>query len=102
MVDDLPKRRTSDHSVVVAFVDNPIAKLIHQVITFIAPFIVMGAAWIFVTVFTTYTNKLNQNTDAINNLIEVVTGHNAEFTEQLSDHNHRIARLEILTDRRLR
>ena len=93
-------RRSADKSKVTNFVTNPYAILVHQVITFIAPFVLMTSAWIFVTAFDAYSAKLDKNTLALDDLAKIVGAHNATFSEELIDHSRRLDRLENLADSR--
>jgi len=96
-----PSRRFTDKSKVTNFVTNPYAVLVHQVITFLAPFVLMASAWVFVTAFTAYSGKLDENTKALDELSRVVGARDAEFSQKLTDHDHRISRLEDVADMRV-
>jgi hypothetical protein len=87
-------RKDEDETGLARFVRNPKAIAIHQLITFVMPFVLAVGAG----VFNHYTTRLDENTRAIQELRDTVLSSNGTFSQQLRDQEQRITRLENKQD----
>lgn len=91
-------RRISDNSRVARFVENPYARLVHQVISWTSP----PALGLFVFFALHYAEgferQLNKATDAINQLTAEISGKFGGYDARLVGDEARISRLEDVTD----